>query len=310
MSAACSGEARGPERAGAGGDGAGGPPVELPYAPCPARAGVGEFAIELGADYTIASGKVLDGVAPNRIFELLASEGQCQLLRVPPRSCTPACPVSTHMCGPDNECVPLPRARDVGTVAVSGLVVPVEMRANPVTGSYRPERAVLPHPGFEPGADLRLRASGGDGEGFELRGWGVSSLEPPTSPVEVAPGAPTRLSWQPPAQAGPARMQALLHVNHHGSSNAWIECELADTGSAEIPAPLIDALLAEGRSGFPTIELTRRTATSTLIELGCVQMLVSARVFAGVSVSGLISCNDSSMCPPGQTCRALERFCE
>jgi hypothetical protein len=188
------------------------------------------------------------------------------------------------------------------------LVVPVEMTANPVTGSYRPRGTALPHPGFEPGADLRLLASGGDVAAFELRGWGLSPLQRVTSPIEVDAGTPTRLEWAP--QGGPTHLLARLHINNHGSSIAWIECDLPDTGAATIPATLIDALLALGRSGFPTIELTRRTATSTDTALGCVQMLVTSEVSAGVSVAGLTSCNDSSMCPPGQTCRALERFCE
>jgi hypothetical protein len=270
---------------------------------------VGEFAIELGADYTSARGKVFDGVTPSLIPETLEREGECQLLRLSPQLCDPLCPVSTQICGSDNQCVALPVARSVGTVTLSGLVVAVDMTANAITGSYRPQPA-LPHPGFEPGADLRLHASGGQYEGFELRGWGVAPLELRETPVQVQAGAATRLAWNAPAAAGPARLRAQLHVNNHGSSNAWIECDLADTGAAEIPARLIDALIAQGRSGFPTITLTRRTATSTDMALGCVQMLVTSEVSAGVSVAGLTSCNTSAMCPEGQTCRSLERYCE
>lgn len=309
--AGCSGEASvAGGAAGSGGSGSGAPAVELPYQPCPVETGVGEFAIELGEDYTLARGKVFDGVAPNLISETLASTGECQLRHLPPRICDPPCPVATQACGSDERCVPLPVARSVGSVTLSGLVVPVELSANEITGSYRPRGAALPHPGFEPGADLRLRASGGELAGFELRGWGVSPLELTTQPVPVAAGAPTRLAWDAPARPGPARVLLQLHVNNHGSSSAWLECDLPDTGGAEIPAPLIDALLARGRSGFPTITITRRTATSTSIDLGCVQLLVTSAVNAGVSVAGLTSCNDSSMCPAGQTCRAIERFCE
>lgn len=288
----------------------GGPPIDLPYAPCPVEAGVGEFAVELGADYTSVRGKVFDGVSPALIPETLEAEGECRLLHLSPHLCDPACPVSTEICGSDNQCVALPVARSVGTVTVSGLLVPVEMSANPVTGSYRPQQPALPHPGFEPGADLRLSAGGGDYAGFGLRGWGVSPLVLTTSPVEVLTGTATRLAWNAPNQAGPARLQVQLHINNHGSSNAWIECDVADTGAAEVPARLIDALSALGRSGFPTITLTRRTATSTSMALGCVQMLVTSEVTAGVAVAGLTSCNTSDMCPEGQTCRPLERFCE
>ena len=73
---------------------------------------------------------------------------------------------------------------------------------------------------------------------------------------------------------------------------------------------MIDALLAQGQSGFPTITLSRRTVTASDLDWGCVQLAVSSTVSAGVSLAGLSSCNDSSMCAAGQTCRALERFCE
>jgi hypothetical protein len=128
--------------------------------------------------------------------------------------------------------------------------------------------------------------------------------------VLVEPGRATTLSWRVPAHAGPARVRASLNIKNHGSSNTWIECDFADTGSAQIPASLIDALDARGRSGFPTLSLTRRTATSTEIQVGCVQMLVFSSVTSGVSVAGLTSCNDASMCARGQSCRPLERFCE
>ena len=105
-------------------------------------------------------------------------------------------------------------------------------------------------------------------------------------------------------------MHVSLNVNNHGRNNAWIECSFADDGAAEIPASLIDALLAQGQSGFPTITFSRRTVTSTELAWGCVQLAVSSSVAVGVELSGLISCNDSSMCPSAQACRPLERFCE
>ena len=113
-----------------------------------------------------------------------------------------------------------------------------------------------------------------------------------------------------PEAAGPGRMHVSLNINNHGRNNAWIECSFADDGAAEIPAALIGALLAEGQSGFPTITFSRRTVTSTELDWGCVQLAVSSSVSLGVTVAGLTSCNDDSMCPSPQTCRPLERFCE
>jgi hypothetical protein len=285
-------------------------PPDMPYAPCASEEQVGEFTIERGEDYTSVEGKVYDAVTPNRIAQVQAREGECQLLALPAFSCTPACPVSTETCGADGHCQPLPLPRTVGTVQVTGMVVPVELTANALTGGYRPRGAQLPHPGFEPGAALALQASGGDYSAFELSGWGIFPLTQVEAPIHVGAGAATALSWPAPEVAGPGRLHVSLNVNNHGRNNAWIECDFGDDGDAEIPASLIDSLLVQGQSGFPTITFSRRTVTASDLDWGCVQLSVSSTLSAGVSLAGLTSCNDSSMCSAGQTCRALERFCE
>ena len=299
--------------AGTGGSGGGNDGVaasELPYAPCPIESGVGEFLIELGADYTSVEGQVFDGVVPGFVPAELMSEGVCRLVTLPTLSCDPACPASTQTCGADNQCLPLPVAHDVGTVTVSGLARAVEMTAASRTGSYRPPPPALPHPGFAPGADLRVAASGGDYEPFTLRGWGVSALEVAPDPIVVTEGQPLALRWTAPADAGPARVAARLNVNNHGSSTTAIECDFPDTGSAQIPASLIDGLVALGASGFPTLTIGRRTATSASITPGCVQLLVRSEVTLDASLSGLVSCDTDAECPDGQTCKPIERFCE
>ncbi len=285
-------------------------PPDLPYAPCASEQLVGEFTIESAEDYTSVEGKIYDAPSPGRVAQVQLSEGECQLLSLPLYVCNPACPVSTETCSAEGQCVALPRPRVVGDVQVSGMVLPVELTANAVTGGYRPRGAQLPHPGFQPGATLLLQASGGQFSPFELWGWGIFPLTSVHSPVRVTPGEPSVLGWPAPEAAGPGRMHVSLNVNNHGRNNAWIECSFADDGAAEIPAALIGALLAEGQSGFPTITFSRRTVTSTELDWGCVQLAVSSSVSLGVTLAGLISCNDNSMCPSPQTCRPLERFCE
>lgn len=284
---------------------------DLPYAPCSSETDVGGFIIELGADFTSVGGRVFDRVNPGLVPTTLMSEGDCRLVTLPNLLCDPACPASAQTCGPGNQCVPLPVGRSVGDVTVSGLVRDVEMTANANTGSYR-ATPPLPHPGFTTGADLRVSASGGDYAPFELRGWGIEPFQFTGETVDVSGGAPAALSWAPPTQAGPARVRAVLDINNHGSSSNAIECDFPDTGSAEIPAALIDALIGLGSSGFPTLGITRRTATSTSIEPGCVQLVVTTDILYSLDVSleGLVSCNDDSMCPDGQTCKPVERFCE
>ena len=284
---------------------------DLPYAPCAAEAQVGRFVIELAPDYTRVGGNVSDGVLPTRVPTEVARDGECRLVEVVPSTCTPACPAAAAICDATQTCVPLPQPRDVGLVGVAGLAVPLTMRPNGVTRAYsNPGQPALPHPGFAPGADLRLATSGGDYAPFSLRGWGVSALSLGPGPIEVAAGAPVALSWTPPELVGPARVHIVLNVNHHGSSNASIECDFADTGSAQIPAGLVDALMAKGRSGFPTLTATRRSATSVDIEPGCAELLVVSEITSSIAVDGIVSCNTSMACPLGQSCLPVERFCQ
>ena len=314
---AASGAGTGGSGTGVGGvsavGGSGGVPAsELPYAPCPGDTEVGGFVIELGDGFTSVDGRVFDGVTPSLVPSELMREGDCRLVTLPNLLCDPGCAASTETCGLDNQCVPVPVAHSVGDVTVSGLARAVEMTANANTGSYRPAPPALPHPGFTAGADLRLSASGGDYAAFELRGWGIEPFQFTGETVDVSGSTPANLSWAPPTQAGPARVRAVLDINNHGSSSNAIECDFPDTGSAQIPASLIDALIDLGASGFPTLGITRRTATSTTIEPGCVQLVVSSdlQFSIDVNLAGLTSCDDDSMCPEGQTCKPLERFCE
>jgi hypothetical protein len=307
---ACSGGGEGP--AGGGGStglGQGGvAAIELPYAPCDEAAVVGQFVILLGAEFTSVDGKVTDAVLSSQVPDELGREGDCRLLKAALTTCTPACPVATQVCDRSSTCVPLPRAHDVGTVTVHGLVVPMTMSANAVTRSYT-NPMELPAVGFLPGADLRITTSGGDYAPFELRGWGVSPLVL-GKPIEVVEGRATQLTWQAPAVAGPARVDVLLNINQHGTTKAWIECTFADTGAGEIPSTLIDGLIEQGLTGYPTLTATRRSATSQNIEPGCVELLVASDVTVDVEVEGIVSCNTSAMCPVGQACLPVERFCE
>lgn len=307
----CGGEEGAAGPATAGGPSLGGPEASaLPYQPCAPEDEVGEFVIELASEFTSVDGKVSDGIVPIQVPVVLASEGECQLVTPPTLLCGGGC-TPAEACGASNVCVPLPRNRDLGTVTVHGMVVPLEMTPNATTKRYiNPAIPRLPHPGFVPGADLRLTTSGGDYEPFELRGWGISLLEIPSDPIRVQRGTATSVTWAAPAEAGPARMHVVLNINNHGSTTAWVECDFPDTGAGEIPATLIDGLIAQGFSGFPTVTMTRRTASSVAIEPGCVELLVSSWFSADAEVEGVTSCNEPSECPAGQTCPLPERYCQ
>jgi hypothetical protein len=299
---------------GASGEKAGtaGPPAsQLPYTPCALDQRVGQFSIELAERYTSVSGQVFDGLAPKDVPVEVASDTDCRLLRAPQPQCDPGCEPSTEACAEGNSCVPRPVAHDLGSVTVTGLGVPLEMHANLVTKSYsNPPVPALPQPGFAPGADLRLASSGGDYAPLMLRGWGVSALSGVASPIPVRPSVPTELRWDAPADAGPGRVHLELNINHHGSNENWIECDVADTGAATLPVGLVDMLFGSGESGYPTLTVTRRTATSAAITPGCVELLVSSQSTSDVQLDDLRSCSSAADCDPGQTCRPYELYCE
>jgi hypothetical protein len=301
---ACAAGATGPGESGA-------PAAELPYAPCPEGEGVGQFEIAIDDEFTSVIGKVSDGVVPAPAPLELARAGDCRLLRTVQTRCDPGCPVATTVCGRDSVCVPLPRTHDVGTVTVHGLALPMQMCANAVTLKYsNPARPPLPYPGFLPGADLRVTTAGGDYAPFELRGWGITPLVLGSEPIEVAQGQPTALHWQVVEVPGPTRLDVELNINHHGSTGAGIKCDFADSGAGEIPAALIDGLIAEGFSGFPSLTATRVSATSAQIEPGCVDLRVMSQIEVSVQLQGVTSCNRQMPCPAGQTCLSVELFCQ
>jgi len=282
----------------------------MSYEPCAAGQRVGSFSIELAEQFTSVGGKVFDAVAPRDVPLEVASEGACKLFAAPVLQCNPPCDATSQVCAEGNECRSQPAARDLGKVTIRGLLVPLDLQPNLVTKAYtNPASTRLPHPGFEPGAPLRLSSSGGDYTPIDLRGWGVTLLEGVTNPIRVRVGQAVTLSWQAPADAGPARVHLNLNVNHHGSTSSWLECDVPDTGSATIPVALVDALLARGQSGFPTLTVTRRSVSSTVIEPGCVELLVSSESTSDVELDDFQSCGGPDDCAPGQAC-GPEFFCQ
>jgi hypothetical protein len=280
------------------------------YEPCAPEQRVGSFTIALTEQYTSVGGKVFDAVAPRDVPVEVVSDGPCTLFAAPVMQCNPACDATSQVCAEGNQCLPQPAARDLGKVTVRGLLVPLELEPNRVTKAYaNPASAPLPQPGFEPGANLRLSSTGGDYPPIALRAWGVSLLEGVTNPIAVRAGQGVELSWQPPADPGPARVHLDLNINHHGSTSNWIECDVEDVGVAHIPLALIDSLMERGRSGFPTLTVTRRSVSSTRIEPGCVELAVSSERVSDVELDGFQSCNSLTECSPGQVCGA-ELFCQ
>lgn len=277
-------------------------PAELDhYKPCPAAQRLGGFKVVLAEKFTAVEGQVFDAVDPQTVSEVLQEAGDCKLLRSPALFCSPPCGLD-QKCAPGGKCVPAPASKPVGAVTVSGLKVAVAM--SPKWGNTYLHSGDMPHPGFDVGARIGLRAAGGDIGAFNLLGTGVAALVVATANTKpnVQAGKDLKLAWTPPSASSAARVHVALNINEHGSTSARILCDAPDTGTFAVPAALLDALRALGTSGFPSLSLSRRTVDSASLALGCVELIVRSDVELTPSVDGVVSCTADKQCPGGQIC--------
>jgi len=262
---------------------------------------VGQFEIALRDTFTAVQGKITDAVTPYLISEVVESMGTCTLMRPPTLFCSPSCGTGTT-CDANGACVPVAAGASVGVVTVSGLKAPVEMTASAPVYFYT-NTGTLDHPGFDEGDDIVLNASGeGAVQAFALGGVGVAPLSLSVSSVTLDTDLPLQLTWAAPGQADAGTMHINLNIAQHGGTPGWIECDVPDTGSFELPVALTNQLLASGFSGFPSVALTRRSADSVDTEVGCVDLLVESALTMEIEIPGLTSCSDDPDCQPPETC--------
>jgi hypothetical protein len=296
-----------------GGSPAGGSPGALTYQPCDEAKRFGGFEVSLknGA----VQGQVLSGVVPSYVPEVLGTQGECRLLQGKNLFCDPACG-SSEACGEDGTCSPIPLGQDVGTVKVSGARTSTgetEIVLMPTASHFYSTRATLAEPPFDARAPLTLSATGSAFvPAFSLRGEGLEALAVPSDPIVVQAGTPLALRWTAPAGATAAKVEINVQFNLHGSSTAaYIDCDVADDGSFDVPKELIDDLLGRELSGFPTVVVTRKTADSLAVGTGCLDFSVTSQVSRALEVPGITSCNVDEDCPePDQTCVHPQLVCE
>jgi len=263
---------------------------------------VGSFSLELTDEYTSFRGAVSDSVSPLSVFEIVREQGGCRVLTARSLFCSTPCAAGVEICAGDDECVPASTKLSAGEVELSGLEVGVEVSPNGITQDYN-ETISEPLPAFLPGAEISLRASGEEIESFVLAGRGMSPLLSEMMEIEVASGAETVLSWEPPSgDLEFSEVHVSLSVNAHGTTSGWLECSVPDVGAFTIPEVLITELVELGLSGFPRVTLSRRSVDSAEIAEGCVDFSVASSRTLPVVVPGLASCSDDSDCAEGLFC--------
>jgi hypothetical protein len=285
-------------------DGETGEPVVLDGA-CGLADKVGTFNLQRADIYTTFAGAVADGVVPVSVLENVGEEGGCRLLRRNNPFCDPPCgPGST--CDFDGTCIPYPLNHDVGIVTVDGLLEPVMVE--PVQPTLEYFDTSLPHPAWDPGMEIELRAAGGDYEAFTLHGYGVEPIEPAGENLVLDPEQSLTVEWVPGDGVGTIRVE--LNIDQHGITPVELWCESEDTGSLVVPAEFIAEFVQFGVTGYPSVSYYRETVDRVEIEPGCVEFGVRAHRSGMLTVIGHTPCNGPMDCPEGLVCNLAIQTCE
>jgi hypothetical protein len=181
-------------------------------------------------------------------------------------------------CDTNGQCITYPATQSVGTVTVTGLTQTVEMKG---TSSNQYFKSSLPSPVVEPGASVRLVASGGDISGFTLYGKGISPLVSSDTVWTVATGKDTTIHWEPDPDSG-ATVMITFGLDQHGTTPVQIVCEVEDTGSLTISADYIAKLIELGTSVPTQGTMERHTVDSVETSKGCIEFSVYSRISAKV----------------------------
>jgi hypothetical protein len=278
------------------------------YKACTAETVVGNFGVTLdegmGTPYATFAGRVRDGVYPLTYWKTDSTVGKCKMVVRP--TCTPTCATGTS-CGVGSQCIAEPTSHSVGAVDVAGLSVAIAGLA-PAGNQYNKDLSAGAYPPAAAGTLVTLHAAGGDYATFTLAAREVEPLEFAGTGITVNRNQALPFTWTAPASGAHGKILAVLNIAYHGGGKNRIECEVDDTGAAEIPAELINKLLDAGTAGFPTLALTRRSVDSTtLAPPGCIEFEVSAYRERQVTVCPqpgmcIISCGQEAPCPTGMAC--------
>jgi hypothetical protein len=268
---------------------------------------VGSFIVALvgktdsSDPYVSVSGKVYDGVTPSTVvWDLVTSASGCQLLKPRAPFCNTPCP-GGGVCVEDDQCASYPTAQDLGPVTLQGLSSD-EIVMKAIANSYQlPGDVTLAFPPAAEGATVGLQVSGGPFGAFSIQTKMVAPLVA-SGTLTLDASKPLVLTWTAPPNTALARVQVKVDISHHGGAKGKIECDVADSGSLQIPASMISSLIDLGVAGFPTVTLTRVASGSTAIAPGKVSLQTLSSVALELLVPGFQSCHEDADCLTG-TCQ-------
>ena len=249
-------------------------------------------ATEDGDGYTTLIARFFDGPTPEALpLELDTEQGECELL-VP---LFPFCsePCAPDACTADDVCTPYPKPLNAGTLAVEGLGEALMLQ--PASAMHVYQSPSLPNPTCTEGEPVTATVAG-----LTLQAQCIAQLElTGPDPIPVMTGQAVQVSWVP-AGAGDSKIRIGLDIAHHGGKKGEIDCEVPDTGSFEIPEPLVTKLVGLGLAGFPTISVTRVSVGADASQAN-VELTLASNVQRAVD-TGVVSCQEKSQCAADQDC--------
>jgi hypothetical protein len=262
--------------------------------------------------YTSVLGQLYDGPTPSPVNWVEAEKGgSCKLLTPKVPFCATPCG-SGSTCVADGQCQVYPKAIGAGKVSVSGIKTKDGATAftmDPLNKSYQPAAgAILAFPPFAEGDAVTFSAAGDTAAAaFSISAKGIGPLHVLNDSITLSDGQAISLKWTPPANAANSSISVMVDISHHGGSKGKIECEGPDNGAMEISAALVDKLKALGVSGFPKIEVSRRSVGASAS--ADAELVLESMVNKDLNIPGLISCGGDEDCPDGKLCQQ-DRQCE
>jgi hypothetical protein len=272
----------------------------------------GYFRIVLTEKTTLSQGlptvqgKVYAGPLPEAITWVeKARSGACTLYEPKAPYCDPGCG-SGAQCVSDGVCKEYPKSIGVGKVTVNGVKTQAgstTFAMDPILNGYQPPAGTnLEYLPFAEGDPVTVSAAGDTGLGaFSVAAKAIARLSVLNDSIVLADGLPIQLRWTPPGKDVGSAVSVSIDISHHGGTKGKIECETADNGSLDIAASLVDALKALGVSGWPQIQITRKTVGVN--DKVHVDLEIASPIAKPLSIPGLVSCTGDEDCPEGKTCQ-------
>jgi hypothetical protein len=267
----------------------------------------GTFLVSLKADIedpqiTTITGVINDGPVPSiALFDKKKSEGPCVLYKTRIPFCDPPCG-GMAACVEDDSCQLYPQVVDAGPVNVDGLKLSdakTSISLEYIAGNYQSPSLDLPPCAEGDTVTFTIKGKGST-PACTLTARGIKPLKVLNDSFPCIDGQPMHLRWEPPGVPGISRINVLINISYHAGTKGKIECDCDDNGSLTIAASLLDGLKSYGISGFPKIEICRRSIS--IDTTAKIRVVFESRVSRFLSIPGIRSCSIDSQCPDGQTC--------